>query len=193
MKWFLFHSPLTNLRAIVVVCSISLSFAVTVSAHEGPPFPLLVDQKIDHYVISVWTDPDVGTGTFFVIVNSADATPVPNNLKVQIGVQPVSSRLAEVFYDGQREDLRGQIQYKVLVQFDAQEMWKVRVRLQSPQGSGETVATVEATPPGYGRWDLLIYLTPFLAIGFLWLVAVVRRRRSPISRKATRAPAKSNS
>jgi hypothetical protein len=49
------------------------------------------------------------------------------------------------------------------------------VRLESAQGNGETVATVEATPPGYGRWDLLVYLLPFLAIGALWAVAMLRR------------------
>jgi len=54
-------------------------------------------------------------------------------------------------------------------------LWRVRVRLESAQGNAETFATVEATPPGYGRWDLLVYLLPFLAIGVLWAVAMLRR------------------
>ena len=44
-----------------------------------------------------------------------------------------------------------------------------------PKFDAETFATVEATPPGYGRWDLLLYLLPFLAIGVLWAVAMLRR------------------
>src|SRR5215207_4050738 len=44
-------------------------FARTASAHEGPPFPLFVDQKVDRYIVSVWTDPDVGAALFFVIVS----------------------------------------------------------------------------------------------------------------------------
>jgi hypothetical protein len=67
------------------------------------------------------------------------------------------------------------VQYRATVHFDAEELWNVRVQLQSAQGNAETVATVEATPPGYGRWDLLIYLMPFLAIGVLWAIAMVRR------------------
>jgi hypothetical protein len=63
------------------------------------------------------------------------------------------------------------------VHFDAEELWQVRVRLESAQGTAETLATVEATPPGYGRWDLLVYLMPFLAIGVLWAIAMVRRVR----------------
>ena len=40
--------------------------------------------------------------------------------------------------------------------------WRART------GNAETIATVEATPPGYGRWDLLLYLVPFLAVGIVW-------------------------
>jgi hypothetical protein len=142
-------------------------------AHEGPPFPLFVDQKVDRYVVSLWTDPDVGDALFFVIVNSQ--TQLPPDLHVQIGVQPASGRLPEAFYTGERESVSGQVQYRALVHFDAEELWRVRVRLQSAEGNAETIATVEATPPGYGRWDLLVYLVPFLAVGVLWAIAMMRK------------------
>ena len=148
----------------------------TASAHEGPPFPLFVDQKVDRYLVSVWTDPDVGTAQFFVIVSAQDSAELPADLRVQIGVQPVSGRLAETFYAAEREDLQ-QIQYRADAHFDAEELWRVRVRLESAQGNAETLATVEATPPGYGRWDLLLYLFPFLAIGALWAIALIRKIR----------------
>jgi hypothetical protein len=155
----------------ISLCFLCLFVAVkTTNAHEGPPFPLFVDQKVDRYVVSVWTDPDVGDALFYVIVNAP-----PPELQVQIGVQPVSGRLAEVFYAGERENLQGQTQYRTKVHFDTQELWRVRIRLQSGQGSVETSATVEATPPGYGRWDLLIYLVPFLAVGVLWAIAMMRK------------------
>jgi len=150
-----------------------LAFAGTASAHEGPPFPLTVDQKVDRYTVSIWTDPDVGTALFFVIINTPD---LPPDLQVQIGVQPVSGRLAEVTYPAERENVQGRIQYKAQVQFDAQEFWRVRVQLHSAQsGNAETVATVEATAPGYGRWDLLIYLSPFLMVGLLWTIVMIRK------------------
>lgn len=153
---------------------IVLFFAQATRAHEGPPFPLFVDQKVDRYVVSVWTDPDVGTGLFFVIINTPD---LPADLRVQIGVQPVSGRLPETFYSAERENLQDQIQYRAEVNFDAEEVWRVRVRLDSAQGTAETAATVEVTPPGYGRWDLLLYLAPFLALGLLWTIAMIRKSR----------------
>ena len=159
---------MTKFLAIVIL----FYFAPAASAHEGPPFPLVVDQKADRYVVSIWTDPDVGTALFFVIINTPEPPP---DLRVQIGVQPVSGRLPEAFYAAERENVQGQVQYRTQVHFDAQEVWRVRVRLESAQGSAETFATVEATPPGYGRWDLLVYLLPFLAVGVLWGIAMLRR------------------
>jgi hypothetical protein len=149
-----------------------LLFVNSTRAHEGPPFPIVVDQKVDPYVVSIWTDPDVGTALFFVIVNAPN---LPADLRVQLGVQPATGRLAEVFYPTVREELQGQTQYRAEVHLDAEELWRVRVRLESAAGNAETLATVEATPPGYGRWDLLVYLLPFLAIGVLWSIALVRR------------------
>src|SRR5205085_5700078 len=151
---------------LLVLCLRSLAFA-----HNGPPFPIIVDQQVGPCIISVWTDPDIGQGSFFIITQGA-----PNELTVQLAVQPASGRLPEATYNAAREDLRGQVQYKTMVNFDVQEQWRVRVKLSSSKGVGETMAFVEPTPQGFGRWDLLLYLLPFLAIGFLWLRAFATKR-----------------
>ena len=146
-------------------------------AHNGPPFPIITDQTVGPCVISLWTHPDVGTGTFFVLVNPLPGKSIPKDLKIQIGVAPVSGRLAEVVYSTWVEDTRGQLEYKNEVQFDRDEMWKVRLILTSADGGGEATSQVEATPPGYGRWDLLLFALPFLAVGFLWFKMMTKRRR----------------
>jgi hypothetical protein len=163
------------LRGVLAV-SLLLTLSSNVTAHEGPPFPIIIDKSVGPYIVSVWTDPDVGESTFFVVLNTQARVTIPSDLKVEIGVQPTSGRLTEVIHPAQRQDLRDQVQYKAMVFLDAQEMWRVRVVLASAQGGGEAVTEVEATPPGYGRWDLLIYLTPFALIALLWLRAVTRRR-----------------
>lgn len=162
--------------------SLILHFPALTRAHDGPPFPIIVDQQVGTCIISVWTDPDIGEGSFFVITQPVPNNSLPDDLKVQIAVQPQSGRLPEATYDAVREDVRGTVQYKAMVHFDVQEMWRVRIKLQSAQGSGEAEASVEPTPEGLGRWDLLIYLLPFLAIGFLWLRAFLSKRsRKPPS------------
>jgi hypothetical protein len=150
-------------------------FAQVARAHEGPPYPLFVDRQVGNHTISVWTDPDVGTGLFFVVFSENESAHLPSDLRVQIGVQPASGRLPEAFSTATRENLQAQIQYRAEVHFDAEEVWQVRVRLESSQGTTETLANVAVTPPGYGRWDLLVYLMPFLAIGLLWSIALIRK------------------
>jgi hypothetical protein len=147
------------------------------SAHEGPPYPIIVDKMIGPCLLSVWADPDVGVGTFYIILDPPQGGTLPEDVTVEIGVRPVSGRLAEARYKAGREALGSRTQFKAEIPFDAQELWTTRVLLNSSRGGGEAVVEVEVTPPGYGRWDLLLYLFPFLAVGFLWLNAFLRRRR----------------
>lgn len=172
-----------RLGSLLLTAGLLLAVSAPVFAHEGPPYPIIVDQSVGPCVLSVWSDPDVGTGTFFFILEPAPGGRVPEDVRVEIGVRPASGRLPEAVYAAEREDQGGRVQFKALVPFDAQELWRVRVRLQSSQGGGEATTDVEVTPPGYGRWDLLIYLLPFAAVGFLWLRAIIKGRgRNRLSR-----------
>jgi hypothetical protein len=179
----LHHNRINRLSAILLAIG-SLFLAVRqASAHEGPPYPILVDKMIGPCLVSVWADPDVGIGTYFIILEPSRGAKLPEDVTVEIGVQPVSGRLAEARYKAERENLRSRVQFKAEIPFDAQERWLTRILLKSSQGDGEATVEVEVTPPGYGRWDLLLYLFPFLGVGFLWLKAFLRRRsRNKVSR-----------
>jgi hypothetical protein len=166
-----------TLLACLLAGLLSMFCAQSVAAHNGPPFPIITDQRVGPYIISLWTHPDLGIGTFFVMVDPMPGGTVPKDLKVQVGVQPASGRLAEVVYSAWLQDLRGQVEYKTEVQFDQQENWKVRLILASSAGGGEAISQVVPTPAGFGQWDLLLYLLPFLGVGFLWVTAITKRRR----------------
>ena len=172
----------TLLLAVLILCA-----GLPAWAHNGPPFPIMEGKKIGPYTVSVWSNPDVGTGSFFVIVDAPPIDQVPDDLKVEVAVQPVSGRLPEAKYGAWREKLRDQVQYKTTVPFDKQEEWRVRVLLASSIGGGEAQTNVQVTPPGLGRWDLLLYLLPFLGIGILWFKAAATKRSQ---RKATAAGAR---
>jgi hypothetical protein len=160
-----------------ILFTVALSWPISARAHNGPPFPIIENQRVGACVVSLWTHPDIGTGTFFVIVDPPPGSRIPDDLKIDIGIQPESGRLPEVVYRAERDDTRGQVEYRTLAQFDRDEFWRVRLVVQSSQASGEALSRVEATPPGYGRWDLLLYLLPFLAVGFLWFRGIFLRRR----------------
>jgi hypothetical protein len=173
-----FHIPRGAVRgkfwALVVVLLVASS---PLGAHNGPPFPIISDKHVGPVVVSLWTHPDVGTGLFYVIVDPPPGGTIPPGLKIEIGVRPVTDRLAEVIYPMKLENLRGQVVYRTDAQFDQQELWHVRMIVKSSAGDGEASADVEVTPPGYGRWDLLLFSLPFLGVGFLWFHVMMRKRQ----------------
>jgi hypothetical protein len=166
-----------SIAGLLSTAALVLLLPSTARAHNGPPFPIIENRRMAGCVISLWTHPDIGTGTFFVLVDPIPGGKLPDGLKVEIGVQPESGRLAEVLYPAVREDSRGQVEYKASAEFDRDEFYRVRLVLRSSRGTEEALSRVEATPPGYGRWDLLLYLLPFLAVAFLWLRGMSHRRR----------------
>jgi hypothetical protein len=163
--------------AVVAVAAFCVLAPTPASAHNGPPFPIIENRRVGPCVVALWTHPDVGTGTFFVIVDPVPGGKIPADLKISIGVQPESGRLAEVVYPTVRDRARGLVEYNASAQFDRDEFWRIRLIVESSEGNGEALSRVEATPPGYGRWDLLLYLLPFLAVAFLWFLGMTKRRR----------------
>lgn len=147
-------------------------------AHEGPPYPIHVDQPVGPWIVSVWTDPDIGIGTFFVVLQAPgdDALVTPSS--VRIAVRPVSGRLPEAVYEAEPQRVRRGARYMAEAEFDRGEWWDVRVVLEGPEGGGELVSRVEATPDGsIGPIGLVIYALPFVAIAALWWRAATVRRR----------------
>lgn len=167
-----------------------LTFVLAASAHNGPPFPIIENKKVGPCIVALWTHPDVGTGAFYVFIEPEPGGAVPDDLKIQIGVQPVTGRLPEVLYAAERVKSRGQVQYNAQADFDRQELWRVRLLIQSAQGSGEATTQVEVTPPGFGRWDLLLYLLPFLLVAALWFRGVSRARQRRNAERSDRTQAK---
>lgn len=162
-----------KLPSIVTACVALVGLAALAVAHEGPPYPVVVDKKVGDYTLSVWADPDVGTGTFFVNFDppawKSDSDP-----RVWIEVWPTSGRLAPVRVEATHQPDES---FVMRAQFDQQEMWQVHLHVEGSTGRGDTQFEVEATPPGYGRWDLLVYAGPFLIVGGFWILVVRRRRQ----------------
>ncbi|MDQ3698276.1 MAG: hypothetical protein M3373_09655 [Gemmatimonadota bacterium] len=148
-------------------------------AHEGPPFPIIVDRHVGPYVASVWTDPDIGIGTFYVVLEAADGMAFTEPAAVRVGVAPVSGRLAEVLYDARPERVRRGARFVAEVAFDRGEQWHVRVITEGPAGGGELTSQVEATPDvTLGPIGLVIYSFPFVLVAVLWWRVAVGRRRT---------------
>jgi hypothetical protein len=163
---------------ICLVALLVLSSGVPTWAHIGPPYPIMQNHKVGPFTVDVWSNPDVGVGSFFVIINRPPGSSVPSDMKVQVAVKPVSGRLPETTYDAWREKLRDRVEFKAVVPFDKEEMWHVRILLTSSQVSGETDTDVPVTPTLLGRWNLLLFALPFLGVGVLWFKAMATKREN---------------
>lgn len=147
-------------------------------AHEGPPFLIITDRDMGSFVMSVWADPDIGTGTFYVVLEPPEGETLPEDISVEFGVAPTSGRLPEKVYTAAEQSVRYGARYVAEVAFDRGELWRVRVAIDSPVGDGEATTEVEATPDGgIGPLGMVVYLLPFVAVGGLWLKAVLRKRK----------------
>ncbi|HEX3129915.1 MAG TPA: hypothetical protein VH394_21460 [Thermoanaerobaculia bacterium] len=140
-------------------------------AHAGPPFPIAVDRPVGPWTVSLWTDPDIGTGVVFVILEGPGQ---PGS--VRVSARPVDGGLPEAVYTTERQGRPEDARYFTKVKFAHGGKWRLRATLE---GHGSVESEVEATPDGVlGPWELGLYLAPFLAAGFLWGKAVLRRRRT---------------
>lgn len=174
------------LTDLCVIAALSLGFSASVRADFDPPFPIAKNRKVGPFMVSLWAHPDLDEASeFYVIVDPSSGGNIPNDIKVQIAVQPESGRLPELLYHTWRDSVRNQVQFdNDQVKFDKQEPWRVRLILQSSLGGGEFVSRVEPGPEVFGEWDLLFYAAPFGLVGFLWLRGITRYRNRMAGRYA---------
>jgi tetratricopeptide (TPR) repeat protein len=165
-------------RRIAVAVGVWLTLCAGASAHDGPPFSVLMDEPIPGYLVSVWADPDVGEAKFYVITEPQGSESPAVEPTVDVWVQPVSGRLPKVSYPAKRQDVHNQVLFLAEPLFDRQEPWQVGVVIHRTDGqTNELLIEVEATPPGLGPWGLVVYFFPFALFGGLWAFGLMRRWR----------------
>lgn len=154
-----------------------LAASPLVQAHLGPPYPIMNDQPIPGYVVSVTANPDVWRASAYVMLTaqSPAAQPVKS---VDIWIQPVSRRVGRSTYQMTRESSTDPVEFSAQPDFDRAENFTVGIDIKLADGTVERFVTQTlATPPGIGPWGLLFFLVPFLLFGSLWGLVFFRRSR----------------
>lgn len=148
------------------------------TAHDGPPYAVLVDQPCGPRRIEVWADPDIGTGTFLILLGApAGSPPLPPPDEVHVAVTPRDGHLPERAVAARRDDGARDQRWLAEVEFDAGDWWTARFLVRDAAGTHAAAVDVEVTPPGVGLLGFLIYLFPFVAFGLLFLKLALGRRR----------------
>jgi hypothetical protein len=170
-------------RAWVLAGAMALVVPVPSAAHSGPPYPVVSQQTAGPYRLSVWTDPDAtddGTvgGQFWVVIEPGRDGAIPPATRVRVAIRPLDRD--EPFVEVPAAPVDGDVsrQYAGLV-MDHECSFAVRVIVDGPWGDGAVGAVVQATYDLRPPLPLLaVYLLPFLAVGFLWALRLIKRRRA---------------
>lgn len=153
-----------------------LAWPSMVRAHVGAPYPVLLEESVGPYIASALADPDVGEGTFYILVTLASGEPPPSDTSVMLWTKPEDGHSGETGHSAQRQQTRYGERFIAEVPFDAEGVWHVRLTLEGAAGSGETSFPVQVTPSGIGWLATLACLLPFVILGALWLRGTVRQR-----------------
>jgi hypothetical protein len=163
-----------------------LGATIVVRAHSGPPYPIVTERTVGAYAMAVWADPDVtddgsAAGQFWVVVRPADRkTALPADTRADVSIR--STDRAGVVRARQAEPVKGDVtrQFAALL-MDHEGPFAVHVSVDGPLGKADVDANVDATYDLRPAPALLIvFLTPFLLVGFLWGKLLLQRRRGRI-------------
>ena len=173
------------MRRWLLICSsvlLWLAWPSTALAHVGAPYPVLLEEPVGPYLASALADPDVGTGTFYILVTLTGGEPPGADTAVTVWVEPEDGHLAEAGYLAERQQTRYGERFVAEVPFDAEGAWQVRLAIEGPAGPGETSFPVRVTPSGVGWLATLACLVPFVILGGLWLRGTLRQRSARTAR-----------
>lgn len=155
-----------------------LAWPLRAFAHVGAPYPVLLEEPVGPYTVSALADPDVGKGTFYIMVTLEGGQPVEADTVVTVWAKPEDGHLAEAGYPAERQQTRYGERFVAEVPFDARGPWQVRLVVGGSAGQGETSFPVRVTPSGTGWLATLACLVPFVILGALWLRGTLRQRSS---------------
>lgn len=145
-------------------------------AHVGAPYPVLLEEVAGPYLVSALADPDVGTGTFYILATLLDGQQPPVGTMVTAWVRPEDGHASESSQPAERQETRYGERFVAKVPFDAEGPWQVRLVIEGPAGTGEVTFPVDVTPAGLGWLATLSCLLPFVVLGWLWFRGARRQR-----------------
>ena len=144
--------------------------------HDGPPFIILGEQPIGPWEVTIWADPDIGVGTFYVMLDAPTGGVAPSATQVEVFVEPVDGSAPATSYEAERQRRDAGEQYDAQVDFPTGQLYRTRFVFDVDGQPYEWTTEIEATPPGLGRIDLLWYAGPFALLAFLWMRGMLRSR-----------------
>lgn len=175
------------MKARIAACMLTVLVSLPrtdLSAHAGPPFPIVTDRVAGPYLISLWTDPDTTDdgspgGQFWVMMSvNGSSTPVPEATRAIVTAMPVNRSGPTRTGSAMPVNGTASTQFAGLVLED-EGRFEIRIAIDGPLGRADVRAEVDATYDARpSPLSILVYVMPFVLIGGLWTRLLLRRRRA---------------
>jgi hypothetical protein len=167
------------------------SWLFSIEAHSGPPFPIVTDHVAGAYRVSIWTDPDATddqtpAGKFWVTVETGAHAPLPDGTQVQVSIKPLDRVGPE--RSARAERLNGDVQRQfAALLMDHEGPYSVHVTIDGSLGAVDVDAVTDATYDLRPRPILMVlFVAPFLLIGFIWGKLLIARKMAARQARGTR-------
>lgn len=171
----------------------AMTWSASLLAHNGPPYPIVSNRVAGNYQVSLWADPDAtddgsADGRFWVAVNTAQrGAALPPDTEVKISIWP-ADRPASV-----RTAIASPVEHEPSRWFagfaiDHEGRYGVKAAIEGPLGPAEVEAVLDAAYDQRPQpFTVLLFILPFLLIGFVWvkLILMRRGRAAHVLRKTT--------
>lgn len=144
-----------------------LLLALPARAHVGAPYIVLLDEPVASQKVSLWTDPDVGRGSFYLVADQGAPPTARLWVRPLDGHQPETGPFATQAQEWARKPSQA-----AFIPFDKEGEWEVRLET----GDRVMKVTVQVTPPGPGWLAWLLGLGPCLLLAGLWWWGARRAR-----------------
>jgi hypothetical protein len=174
-----------RMQTVAIVCwmvLVVIASSASLRAHNGPPYPIVSNRIAGNYEVSLWADPDAtddgsADGRFWVTVNAARKDdPLPPATQTRISIWPIESPGAVRTASADPVEQEPSRRFAAFL-IDHEGRYGVKATIDGPLGPAEVEAVVDAAYDQRPRpFTIILFVMPFLLVGFVWVKLVLRRR-----------------
>ena len=171
-------------RKMAIACwmvLVVIASSAALSAHNGPPYPIVSNRIAGNYKVSLWADPDAtddgsADGRFWVTVNAArKGDPLPPDTQTRISIWPIESPGAVRTASADPVEREPSRRFASFV-IDHEGRYGVKATIDGSLGPAEVEAVVDAAYDQRPQpFTIILFVMPFLLIGFVWVKLLMRR------------------
>lgn len=167
----------------LIILGFLATFTLFSHAHEGPPFAILVDHKFENHSLSIWADPDTKNGTFIFYLGNNEA--MGNDLAFEISAHPKNAPspvLKSSHFTSTAENAKNA--FTTSLPFPFTGIWEVNALVKNKKNAvilTNVKMDLEVTPPGPSKAEALLYLLPFVIVGFIWVRVILYKKKRKLA------------